>query len=191
MKVRLLTLTAACIAALCTTAAQAQGWHASVLGGGTWSPHITLGGPPQMLDSGFNAGGRIGYDLDDWTGISGLSLDGDLFYTQSHLSGTQSRESSLSFMGDLVYRLNLDDNFGVYGGGGVGAVRTMLATPSIDDGSTVFGWQALGGVDFRFTPETTMFVEYRYQEAHHANIAPFTGVGDRSNNVSVGLKFDL
>lgn len=186
-------LTAASFAALlCATSANAQGWHISALGGGVWAPHTTLSGTPQALDSGFNAGGRVGYDLDDWFGMSGLSFDADLFYTQSHFSGVPNgRLSSLSFMGDLIYRVPLSDSFGLYAGGGVGAVRIMLNTPGVDDGSTVFGWQGLGGVDFQFTPETRFFVEYRYQEAHDANIAGITGVGNHSNNVSVGLKFDL
>jgi opacity protein-like surface antigen len=189
MKSRLLLAAAA--AALFTTAADAQGWHAEFFGGGTWTPHLSLGPSSVNTDTGFNAGGRLGYDLDDWFGMSGLSLDADLFYTQSHLTATPARLSSLSMMGDLIYRVDLGLPVGVYGGGGVGAVRTMLNSPTVDDGSTVFGWQVLGGVDYQFTPNSTMFVEYRHLSAHDANIAPFTRVGDTSNNVSVGLKFDL
>ncbi|MEJ0025347.1 MAG: outer membrane beta-barrel protein [Rhizomicrobium sp.] len=189
MKFRLLFVAVA--ATLIATEAQADGWHASILGGTVWSPHLSVGGVPQKIDSGFNAGGRLGYDLRSWTGLSGLSLDADVFYTQSGYSGSQSRLSSLSMMGDLVYRVDLGLPVGVYAGAGAGAVRTMVDSHTVHDAGTVFGWQALGGVDYQFTPETKMFAEYRYQNAHNANVGPLTGVGYTSNNVSVGLKFDL
>ncbi len=189
MNFRLLLVAVA--ATLVGTAAQAEGWNASILGGQVWSPHLSVGGVPQKVDQGFNAGGRLGYDLDSWTGLSGLSADADLFYTQSDYSGTQARLSSLSMMGDLIYRVDLGLPVGVYGGGGVGAVRVMVDSNNVHGSSTVFAWQALGGVDYQFTPEAKLFAEYRYQNAHNANIAPLTGVGYTSNNASVGLKFDL
>lgn len=36
-----------------------------------------------------------------------------------------------------------------------------------------------------------LFTEYRYQNAHDANIGALTGVGNTSNNISVGMKFSL
>ncbi len=180
------------LAALCGTAgAHAEGWTASVLGGSTWSPHLSVGGVPNAVDNGFNAGGRLGYDWGDELYVPNLSTDLDLFYTQSHFTGTQARLSSLSIMGNLIYHVDLNLPVGVYGGAGAGAVRTMVDSSLVDDGSTVFGWQAIGGVDYQFTPEAKLFAEYRYLNAHDANIGPYHGVGDTSNNVSVGLKFDL
>jgi opacity protein-like surface antigen len=191
MKTRSLLLVSA-IAILTATGAQAQGWNFSIMGGSTWSPNLPEGaGPLRAVDNGFNAGGRLGYDLDDWTGFSGLSADLDTFYTQSDYTGRQSRLSSLSFMGDLIYHVDLGLPVGVYGGAGVGGVRTMLNTQQVDSGGTVFAWQALGGIDYHFSPDTTVFAEYRYQDAHDANVGTIPGVGYRSNNVSVGLKFAL
>ncbi|MEI9993916.1 MAG: outer membrane beta-barrel protein [Rhizomicrobium sp.] len=184
-------LLATAIAAIAATGAQAQGWNISVMGGSTWSPRLTLGAAPRDVDNGFNGGGRLGYDLDGWTGLSGLSADADIFYTQSDYTGRQSRLSSLSFMGDLIYRVDLGLPVGVYGGAGVGGVRTMVNNLTVDSGSTVFAWQALGGIDYQISPETSMFAEYRYQDAHNANVGTLNNVGYRSNNVSVGLKFDL
>lgn len=190
MKFRLLTI--ACVAALAATGANAQGWNASFLGGPTWSPNLSFNGARVPVDNGFNAGGRLGYDIGDDYGFPGLTLALDTFYTQSHYTGTQSRMSSLSFMGDALYHFNFGSSpFGIYAGGGVGAVRTGLDTPVRSGSSTVFGWQGIAGTDYRFNPDTSMFVEYRYLNAHNANIAPFTGVGNTSDNVSVGLKFDL
>jgi opacity protein-like surface antigen len=185
-------LGAAVVAAVLTTsAASADGMYASVLGGGTWDPHVTLGGAHPGVNSGFNAGGRIGYGLDDLIGMSGFAVEGDVFYNQQDFKGSQARLSSVSFMGDLIYHVDTGTPFGVYGGGGVGAVRTMVNGGGFDGSGTVLGWQALGGVDYRITPDAKVFAEYRYQNAHDANIAPLTPVGNTSNNVSVGLKFEM
>lgn len=185
------SLLVAVAATLVGTAAQAEGWNASVLGGSTWSPHLSVGGVPNAMDNGFNAGGRIGYDWGDELYVPNLSTDLDVFYTQSHFTGTSARLSSLSFMGDLIYHVDLGLPVGIYGGAGAGAVRTTVDTNAFSSGSTVFGWQALGGVDYRFSPEAKLFAEYRYLNAHDANVGPLRGVGDTSNNVSVGVKFDL
>ncbi|HWD29524.1 MAG TPA: outer membrane beta-barrel protein [Rhizomicrobium sp.] len=176
------------------TAAQADdwdGWNISLMGGQTYSPHLSVGGAPAKVDNGFNAGGRLGYDLGDWTGVRGLELATDIFYTQSDYGVRQARLSSLSFMGDVIYHVDLGLPVGVYGGAGVGGVRTMINNPTVDSGGTVFAWQALGGVDYQLTPESKLFAEYRYQNAHDANVGSVHGVGYTSNNVSAGIKIDL
>jgi hypothetical protein len=38
---------------------------------------------------------------------------------------------------------------------------------------------------------TSMFAEYRYQNAHNANVDSIRNVGNTSNNLSVGVKFNL
>ncbi len=178
------------------TAASAQdwapGWYVSVLGGPSIDPHLTYAGGPATLKTGFNAGGRLGYSLDGWLPMSGFALEADAFYDQNHYAGpTAARISSGSLMGNLVYRLDTGTRFGVYGGGGVGAVRTSIGGGGINGSSTNLGWQALGGVDYAFAKDTSMFVEYRYQNAHDINITPAGRFGNTSNNVSVGLKFNL
>jgi len=191
MNFRASFLVAAC-AALISTTANAQGWHASILGGPTWSPHINIGGGTRKIDDGFNAGGRVGYDLDNWLGMSGFALDTDLFYTQSSFRGLNDRYSSLSLMENLTYRVNTGfSDVSLYGGGGIGAYRAMIDGPSLNGGSTVMGWQAIGGIEFPFTREARMFGEYRYQNAHDVNIGGVSGISNTSNNVSVGVKFDL
>jgi opacity protein-like surface antigen len=190
MKFRLLTIALAA-ATLTATSAGAQGWNASILGGPSWSPDLSINGTRAAMDSGYNVGGRLGYDIGDDYGFAGLTLATDVFYNQAHYQGTASDFSSLSFMGDALYHFDFGQPFGIYGGGGLGAVRTAVDTPTVSDSGTVFGWQAIAGVDYRFTPQTSMFAEYRYLNAHDANVGPFANVGNTSNNMSVGLKFDL
>jgi opacity protein-like surface antigen len=49
----------------------------------------------------------------------------------------------------------------------------------------------LGGLEYPVSPDMTLFTEYRYQNAHDANIGVLQGVGNTSNSISVGMKFSL
>jgi opacity protein-like surface antigen len=190
MKFRLLTI--ACLAALTATGASAQGWNVSILGGPSWSPDLSINGTRAPMDTGFNVGGRFGYDIGDDYGFPGLTLAVDTFYNQSGYRGASSDFSSLSFMGNALYHFHFDQSpFGVYGGAGIGAVRTAVDTTAVSASSTVLGWQGIGGVDYQFNPDTSLFAEYRYLNAHDGNVGPFTNVGNTSNNLSFGVKFAL
>ena len=194
MKLRLLFSTVAIAALMSATGASAQGWYVSLLGGATLNtPRVNIGGTDDVGHRGFNAGGRLGYSLDAWLPVSGFALEADVFYNQAHLSGsTALRRDSISYMGNLMYRVNAGW-IGVYGGGGAGAVRTELDAGASQDASTAFGWQAIGGIDHHLTPEAKIFAEYRYQNAHAANLSiPVpTRVSNTTNNISVGVRFDL
>ena len=104
-----------------------------------------------------------------------------------------ARRDSLSYMGNLIYHVPTGWPIGIYGGAGIGAVTSEIYANNTHDSSTVLGWQAIGGIDYAISPDTKMFAEYRYQNAHDANLAipGVTRVGDTTNNLSVGVKFDL
>ena len=52
-------------------------------------------------------------------------------------------------MGDLMYHFKTDTPFGIYGGAGLGAVNTNIEEWQRHAWrSTVFGWQAIGGVEY-------------------------------------------
>ena len=70
----------------------------------------------------------------------------------------------------------------------LGAVHDDL-NGTLHGSSTVFGWQALGGLEYAMAPKTSLFAEYRYQNAHDANIGVTGPIGNTSNNVSMGVKF--
>ena len=92
-------------------------------------------------------------------------------------------------MADITYHMPLNPDWNVYGGAGLGVVHYNL-NGALHGSSTVFGWQALGGVEYQYSPDMAMFAEYRYQNAHDANIAGGP-VGNTSNNLSLGVKFKL
>jgi opacity protein-like surface antigen len=192
---KLVLCSAIVAAAAMASPAQANYWtdnvYVEVLGGPTFYPHLTFNGVPVQVDDGFNAGGRVGYRLDDELPFDGLAVEFDGLYNQAHYTGTQSRMSSGSLMANLVYRFDSGMGFGVYGGGGLGAVQTSFNGHGFEGSSTVLGWQALGGLDAPLDQNTSLFAEYRYQNAHAVNFPFATHVGNTSNSFSVGLKFNL
>jgi opacity protein-like surface antigen len=188
-------LTATAAALLLTAgAAQAQtapSTYVSLLGGWSMDPHLRYGAGSSGMNSGFNAGGRVGVNLDTYLPLSGFSLEADSLYNQAHYASIPGEKlSSVSFMGDLIYHIPTGTRWGIYGGAGLGGVNSMLDGPA-HGSQTVFGWQAIGGVEYAITPATSLFTEYRYQNAHDANIGGVTNVGNTTDNVSVGIKFNM
>jgi opacity protein-like surface antigen len=170
-------------------AANAETGFVAIMGGPTFAPMLSVNGARANTDDGFNGGVRFGYGLDDWN-LPGFTLDADYFFNQSHFTGTFARLRSMSGMADLMYHFRTDSPWGLYGGAGLGAVNTNYESPTAGGSGTVFGWQAIGGVEYQFSPQTSFFTEYRYQNAHNA-FAAVPNVGNTSNNLSVGVKFNL
>jgi opacity protein-like surface antigen len=172
-----------------TAAAEAES-YVSVLGGPTFAPDLNIAGVKNKMDTGFNVGGRYGYTLDNWN-LPNFALEADGLFSQSTYSGTKNaRLQSSSYMGNLIYHLPTDGPFSVYGGAGLGAVNTNIDNGlGNHGGSTVLGWQALGGVEYRASEQASLFAEYRYQNAHNVNAGGFTNVGNTSNNLSMGVKW--
>lgn len=95
-------------------------------------------------------------------------------------------------MANLIYHLPTNSPFEIYGGAGIGAVQTNFDNNAGNHGgSTVLGWQALGGLDYRVSEQASLFAEYRYQNAHNVNAGGLTQIGNTSNNMSVGVKWRL
>ena len=175
-------------AALAQDATTTSRVNLSVLGGWAGHPGLTLGATRPDGGDGFNAGARLSYDMGDMLPLSGFSVDADYFYNRAdYAPGSATRLDSNSFMADLTYHAPITAEWNLYGGAGLGAVRDGIPGSG---SSTVFGWQGLGGVEYQVTPGTAMFAEYRYQNAHDANLGGGP-VGNTSNNVSLGVKLKL
>jgi len=184
---------ASAVALLLGSAAAQADTYVSVLGGPTWAPNLNVGGTARGMNTGFNAGGRIGYYLDNWN-LPNVSVEADGLFSQSTYSGTtNARLQSSSYMGNLIYHMPVTDlPFEVYGGAGLGAVNTNVDNGvGNHGGSTVLGWQALGGVEYRASDQASIFAEYRYQNAHDVNAGGLTQIGNTSNNLSFGVKWRL
>lgn len=172
-------------------AAQADS-YVSVLGGPTFDPGLNVNGTKNGMDTGFNVGARYGYYLNDWN-LPNVSLEADGLFSQSDYSGTaNARLQSSSYMANAIYHLPTNSPFELYGGAGLGLVHTNIDNGAGNHGgSDVLGWQMLGGVDYRVSDQTSLFAEYRYQNAHDVNAGGLTGISNTSNNLSFGVKWRL
>jgi opacity protein-like surface antigen len=161
----------------------------SVMGGWTSHPALTTGATRALTGDDYNLGARVGTSL---SFLPGFTTDIDYFYNQTPFTGAYSRLNSQSVMGDLMYHLPipLPLPINLYGGAGVGMVNDNLAG-RLHGSSTVLGWQAIGGAEMPLNSMTSLFAEYRHQNAHDADIGAIRNVGNTSNNLSVGVKFHL
>jgi opacity protein-like surface antigen len=188
MKKFLFAALSAFIFSTATTQAQTDNLSVSVLGGWSSHPDLMLGGVHTGVKDGYNLGARLGYKLDDFN-LNGFSLDADYFYNEAGYRGSSgARLNSSSFMGNLIYHIPTQSQFSFYGGAGLGVVRDNLAGTR-HGSSNLFGWQALGGAEYALNRDTSLFAEYRYQNAHDANVGGLTKVGNTSNNLSMGVRF--
>ncbi len=166
-------------------------WYASILGGVSFDPALMAGGSLHGMDTGYNVGARVGYGLDNLLPMQGWSVEAETFYNHSgYKGGDFSHLASTSLMGNLVYHVNTGSPVGIYGGAGLGAVNDRLGG-DVHDSATVLGWQVLGGLEYPVSQDMSLFTEYRYQNAHDANIDTLRGVGNTSNSLSIGMKFSL
>src|ERR1700759_776351 len=85
---------------LCAAASSAAlaDTYISVLGGPTFAPDLRVGATKNPMDTGFNAGARIGTSLDNWN-LPDLSVEADGLFNQSTYSNTaNARLQSRSYM---------------------------------------------------------------------------------------------
>jgi opacity protein-like surface antigen len=185
-------IVASAAALLLSTAAASAESYVSVLGGATWMPDINVAGTKRPMDTGFNVGARYGYYLDNWN-LPNFSLEADgLFSRSTFAANNAGRIESSSYMGNLIYHAPLNPVWSLYGGAGLGAVQTNFDNNAGNHGgSVVLGWQAQGGLEYRASESASLFAEYRYQNAHNVNAGGITGIGNTSNNVSMGVKWHL
>ncbi len=179
------------VAALLLSAgtASAEGTYFSLLGGATYDPHLMAGGTSHDMSPGYNGGVRLGTGIGS---LPGFSVEADAFYNRSGFKGSGGGHlASTSLMGDLIYHANLGLPLNLYGGAGLGMVETRVGGALPHGSSIVLGWQALGGLEFPVSPSMTLFTEYRYQNTNAANVGTLARVGNTSNNLSLGVKFNL
>src|SRR3569623_24610 len=189
-KMKKLLVASAAALLLGTFAANADS-YVSILGGPTFAPGLNVNGTKQGMDTGFNVGARYGYYLGNWN-LPNFSVEADGLFSQSKYSNDgDARLQSSSYMANLIYHLPLENSpVSFYGGAGIGAIQSNFDNAAgIHGGSTVLGWQALGGAEYRDSAAASLFAEYRYQNAHDVNVGGLTNIGNTSNNLSFGVKW--
>ena len=187
MKKYLLILSALLLSAGAAQADIYDGGFVSLLGGWSSHPDLSFGPNHSSMSDGYNMGARVGTDLGP---LPGFTLDADYFFNRSDYPGGAAHLNSSSGMVDVIYHLPSSMPLNFYGGAGIGVVNDNLSG-NLHGGSMVMGWQALGGAEYPLAGGPSLFAEYRYQNAHDANIGAIHNVGNTSNSISVGVKFHL
>jgi len=174
------------------TAQAAMVDYAALYGGATIEPKLSYKpslNTPFSMDTGYNVGGVLGWNL-----TPELSLGLDLMYTNSGYSCCTSSLETFSMMANGYYSFNVGSRARPFVGLGVGEVHVSYdganQFPAFSGSQFVFGYQAEVGVSVPIASKTGVVLAYKYQGASDASIKG-EKVEYKSNNLSVGLVFDL
>jgi opacity protein-like surface antigen len=127
----------------------------------------------ESFNSGFNVGGRAGFQSGLWR------LEGELSYRSNGTEHLQmlrpinrpgrfagAERHSLSEMVNLIYDINLGLPVTPHVGGGIGAAEVTRDLSNIFGGThntvTVFAYQAIGGFRYMILPSVAFDIDYRY-----------------------------
>lgn len=162
---------------LISTSAQAQEWvdgfYAEVYGGATFATEVDrylAGGGLVTFD--LDGGGLLGASVGVETGVEGLAFELDVLRSSAMFATNDQRLSAIAVMGNAQYTATVADQFGIYGGAGLGAIFMHYehVASGIHADGTGFGYQAFAGLIYDVTDNVSIFGEYRYQ-ATFENIA--------------------
>ena len=183
-----------------------QGMYLGVRGGATWLDESSVssaspGGPSGTLEfeNGYNVGGFVGWDL----GM--FRLEGEVSYRQNDLdsirsggvnaTGVGGDASTLAFMMNAYYDINLGGPLTPYIGAGIGIARysaDFRATGiRIDDEDTKLAYQGIVGLSYQLTDSLALSADYRYFATQEPHLRTATGAAfeteNVTHNVTVGL----
>jgi opacity protein-like surface antigen len=153
----------------------------------------------------YNAGtaaiGALGYRFDkNWR------TEFELGYRHNNIDsvnggGNDGAVHAWDYMGNVLYDVDTGSKWTPYLGVGAGMVHYHAAgvqfapTTTTNDGDDVFAYQGILGVSYEFTPNTEMFVDYRYLLANNPSVVDSGGTTYdskyRSNTVMVGFRYTL
>lgn len=199
-----------------------SGWYFSGFGGANWvnSTDFDITAPVaanvvNSYDTGFVAGGAIGYDLGSLSGPFGMRLEGEFSYrgndVESHnvgggganaLGAALGETNVIAGMANVLFDMDTGSPFEFYAGGGVGVANVDFDGHGIDgvgvvmnDDDTVFAWQLIAGVGFEIMPNMILDVQYRYFRADDVSLTAVSGASSstdyESNAVVAGIRWSF
>ncbi len=154
------------------------------------------------FDTGFAGIGALGYGL----GGTGLRIEGEIGYRKNDIddvSGVAGNGdvSALTFMGNILYDIDLGGRITPYLGIGAGAARvdasgvSPISGSRVSDDDVAFAYQGILGGSFDVSDRFKLTLDYRYLEAPNVNLTADNGTSAnseyRTHTVMLGLRFSL
>jgi opacity protein-like surface antigen len=179
-------------------AAAAEEWTSFYLkayGGTTAEDALGVDAYVYDLQRGNFLGGAIGFA----TPVPGLSVELDLSHSRANYAGdTNALEATLA-MANVVYSLPVNDNFGLYGGLGLGYAHVIddcLSYDQYDASGSAAAAQIFAGAEVTLIEAVSFFGELRYQSALETVSATSEGEGTFGVDYAraallVGIKVEL
>jgi outer membrane protein OmpA-like peptidoglycan-associated protein/opacity protein-like surface antigen len=146
---------------------------------------------------GYAAGGVVGYSL-----ANGFRPELDISYSQANLNSfsiqgltdtnAQGRVKALRFFLNGWYDFKFNDVLKPYVGGGLGAQRTKLDLYDRTFNTTAFAYQLGAGLNWWFTPKTTISLDYRFVDSrpeHDLGNGSTLNTKLQANQIGLGLKY--
>jgi opacity protein-like surface antigen len=162
--------------------------YAKLYGGATLEPKLAWCDPGCFdydMDTGFNVGGALGWDV-----APELSIEVDMMYTQSAYSCCDTRLETFSAMVNGIWHFDIDSKWRPYIGAGIGGVQSIYEFPGGNSDDFVFGAQGLIGVDIAIAEKLDLELGYKYQWADDASADGLTWEY-KSHNLDLGLVIHL
>lgn len=183
-------LTAAAVAAVSFAGAASAQTYVEITGAAVKQPDLSWG-------SGF----AMDYEMDTgsaWSLAVGrfirpnIALEAEVTRTKSEYAccAPNSLEAT-AYMANAFYRFTPERRIRPYVGLGVGMIDVEYDAAA-DASDTVFGWQAMAGVETPFTNSLSGFAEYRYQSAADLEDSSYGGGLTweyESHNLGLGLRY--
>lgn len=151
-------------------------------------PGVGSGAGEFDTDTGYIVGGAYGANFSKF-----IAVEGEIAYRENDLNGGDvagvpfdgdGELTSLSFMGNAIFKAPGYSGFTPYAGAGAGGARVGGA----DEHDFVFAWQAFGGVSREISPRINAGVEYRYFDADTATLNdPSGSIATDYNSHSINL----
>ena len=158
---------------------QSPGIYFGVEGGLNWLFNTTILGQQVSPQTGWAAGGKIGYDF------IGPRFEVEGLYRENQTGvgfpgrAINGRISQVSIMGNFLYDFNATGAFVPYIGAGAGV---GLIDSDLQMNSVVFAYQGILGVGYNATPNLRFNIDGRYFGTSNPTVA---GTTWNNNNISV------
>ncbi|MFY9288558.1 MAG: OmpA family protein [Alphaproteobacteria bacterium] len=205
--VPVLALAAVLLAPMTAQAQQTPGWYAGAGFGGTFTPDLTTrpstGNNTIQFDNGWNVNVNGGYA---WS--NGLRLEGEYFHSRADVEKVtpgiagNGHLSHNNLFGNVYYDWHNSSMFTPYIGGGVGIafadadqIGPLSNGGNLNDGSTEFAYQAIGGVSAQLDTNWAVTADYRYiattEPRYNTTAGGSARTDNESHNVVVGLRYSF